>query len=132
MTTGGFPHLLDLNGDRGGDLFLYNKVTGERRFEVANATTGFTEVANTWDPGWQIYPARLNGDQSTDLFLYDPVRGFWIQALNNGGDGTFGREREFPRRRATCRLPPTTRDEDSTVKDAAGPPRDLIARKMAA
>ena len=25
----------------------------------------------------------------TDFFLYDPVRGFWIQALNNGGDGTF-------------------------------------------
>ena len=52
-------------------------------------TTGFTEFINTWDPGWQIYPAALNRDEYADLFLYDPVRGFWIQALNNAGDGTF-------------------------------------------
>jgi beta-lactam-binding protein with PASTA domain len=84
-----WPHLLDLNGDRLGDAFLYNKATGDRRFELANVTTGFTEIQNAWDPGWQVYPANLNADAYTDFFLYDPARGYWIQALNNGGDGTF-------------------------------------------
>jgi len=83
-------HLLDLNGDRSGDVFLYNKVTGERRFELFKAGgTGFTEIVKAWDPGWQVYLANLNGDAYVDAFLYDPVRGFWIQAINNGGDGTF-------------------------------------------
>src|SRR5215210_6328659 len=84
-----WPRLLDLNGDGLGDAFLYNKATGGRRFEVKNSTTGFTESINSWDPGWQIYPANLNRDQYTDFFLYDPTRGFWIQAVNHNGDGTF-------------------------------------------
>ncbi|MEO8260259.1 MAG: VCBS repeat-containing protein [Acidobacteriota bacterium] len=83
-------HLLDLNSDRGGDVFLYNKATGARRFELANRFNGgFDEVINAWDPGWQVYPAHLDDNEYTDMFLYDPARGYWIQALNNGGDGTF-------------------------------------------
>ena len=82
-------HLLDLNSDRGGDVFLYNPATGERRFELTNRCGGFTESATAWDPGWQIYPANLNADDYTDFFLYDPARGYWIQALNHAGDGTF-------------------------------------------
>jgi glucose/arabinose dehydrogenase len=85
-----WPHLLDLNNDRGGDVFLYNRATGERRFELTNRlTTGFTQSISFWDPGWQIHPANLNGDAHSDFFLYDPVRGLWIQALNHAGDGTF-------------------------------------------
>ena len=90
VRTGVFKHLLDLNSDRGGDVFLYNRLTGERRFELTNPFGGgFTETVNAWDPGWQIYPANLNADEYTDIFLYDPVRGYWMQALNHGGDGTF-------------------------------------------
>ena len=71
-------------------MFLYNRATGERRFEVTNRlTTGFTQSIGFWDPGWQIHPANLNGDEYTDFFLYDPVRGLWFQALNHAGDGTF-------------------------------------------
>ena len=69
-------------------MFLYNRTTGARRFEVTSAS-GFTESSSAWDPGWQVYPANLNADGYTDFFLYDPARGFWIQALNHGGDGTF-------------------------------------------
>ena len=82
--------MVDLNSDRGGDVFLYNKVTGARRFEVTNRLgTGFNETVSAWDPGWQVYPADLNADEYMDMFLYDPARGFWIQALNHAGDGTF-------------------------------------------
>ncbi|MEO8259432.1 MAG: reprolysin-like metallopeptidase [Acidobacteriota bacterium] len=84
-----FPHLLDLDGDHGGDVFLYNQITGARRLELTGSGTGFNEIPGAWDPGWQIYPANLNADGYTDFFLYDPVRGFWVQAINNGGDGTF-------------------------------------------
>ncbi|MEO8260258.1 MAG: PQQ-dependent sugar dehydrogenase [Acidobacteriota bacterium] len=85
-----WPRLLDVNSDRGGDVFLYNPTTGARRFEVTNRlTSGFTAASATWDPGWQVYPATLNRDEYTDFFLYDPVRGLWVQALNHGGDGTF-------------------------------------------
>ncbi len=85
-----WPHLLDLNSDRGGDVLLYNRASGERRFEVTNRlTTGFTQSIGFWDPAWQIHPANLNGDEYTDFFLYDPVRGLWVQALNHRGDGTF-------------------------------------------
>jgi hypothetical protein len=85
-----YRHILDLNSDRGGDVFLYNRLTGARRFEMTNRlTTGFTEITGAWDPGWQIYPARLNADEYMDMFLYDPVRGFWVQAISHGGDGTF-------------------------------------------
>ncbi|MEO8260530.1 MAG: N,N-dimethylformamidase beta subunit family domain-containing protein [Acidobacteriota bacterium] len=82
--------LLDLNGDGGGDVFLYNRATGERSFElISGLAAAFAEIRNAWDAGWQIYPARLNADSSTDFFLYDPARGYWIQALNHAGDGTF-------------------------------------------
>ena len=81
-------HILDLNGDHRGDAFLYNAATGDARFQLLTASA-FTESVTTWDPGWQIHPANLNGDDYTDFFLYDPARGFWIQALNHGGDGTF-------------------------------------------
>jgi uncharacterized repeat protein (TIGR03803 family) len=81
--------ILDLNGDSGGDVFLYNKTTGARRFEVTTGPTGFAEGPGSWDAGWQVYPVKLNHDQYTDFFLYDPVRGLWVQALNNNGDGTF-------------------------------------------
>ncbi len=85
-----WPHILDLDSDRGGDVFLYNPATGARRFELTNRlTAGFTEIPNAWDPGWQIHPANLNGDEYTDFFLYDPARGLWIQALNHTADGTF-------------------------------------------
>ncbi len=80
--------LVDLNSDGSGDVFLYNQATGARRFEVTSAG-GFVESSSAWDPGWQVYPANLNADGYTDFFLYDPARGFWIQALNHGGDGTF-------------------------------------------
>ena len=81
---------LDLNSDGSGDVFLYNKATGARRFEVTDpAGGGFSEAASAWDSGWQIYPASLNADDYSDFFLYDPARGFWAQALNHGGDGTF-------------------------------------------
>ena len=90
LVTVGCSHLFDLNGDCGGDVFLYSKATGARRFELTERlTSGFTEVQGAWDPGWQIYPANLNADAYTDFYLYDPVRGFWIQALNHTGDGTF-------------------------------------------
>jgi FG-GAP-like repeat len=82
-------HLVDLDGDGRGDVFLYNKATGARAFEVAKASGGFTQTSSAWDPGWQVYPATLNADAYSDFFLYDPARGFWIQALNHGGDGTF-------------------------------------------
>ena len=61
VTKNTWPHLLDLNGDRLGDVFLYNKATGDRRFELTNAG-GSTEISSAWDPGWQIYPAKLNAD----------------------------------------------------------------------
>jgi len=81
---------VDLNGDGRGDVFLYNKATGERRFELANGLpSGFTESSGSWDAGWQVYAVNLNRDQFTDFFLYDPARGLWVQALNHGGDGTF-------------------------------------------
>jgi uncharacterized delta-60 repeat protein len=81
---------LDLNRDGAGDVFLYNRNTGQRRFEVTDPiTSGFTESGSSWDPGWQIYASNLNHDAYTDFFLYDPVRGLWIQALNHSGDGTF-------------------------------------------
>ena len=59
------PNLVNLNGEPGGgDVFLYNKATGQRRFELTTVVTGvvngFTEIQNVWDPGWQVYPARLN------------------------------------------------------------------------
>ncbi|MEO8260256.1 MAG: M4 family metallopeptidase [Acidobacteriota bacterium] len=79
----------DLNSDGFGDVFLYNRVTGARVFELAKAGGGFDPIQGAWDAGWQVYPARLNADGYTDLFLYDPARGYWIQALNQGGDGTF-------------------------------------------
>ena len=73
-----------------GRAWLAWTIVGVRTLSLlANFTTGFTELQNVWDPGWQIYPARLNADVYTDFFLYDPARGYWIQALNNGGDGTF-------------------------------------------
>ena len=81
-------HLLDLNGDHRGDAFLYNTATGDARFELLTAS-GFTESVAAWDPGWQIHPADLNGDAYSDFFLYHPARGYWIQALNHAGDGTF-------------------------------------------
>ena len=64
---------------------------GERRLLQSGQqrTGGFAGSTAVWDPGWQVYPANLNADGYTDFFLYDPVRGFWIQALNNAGDGTF-------------------------------------------
>ena len=91
LVTVGCSHLLDLNSDRGGDVFLYNQATGARRFELTNRLSGrlHRESSSAWDPGWQIYPANLNADGYTDFFLYDPARGFWIQALNHAGDGTF-------------------------------------------
>ncbi|MEO8258363.1 MAG: PASTA domain-containing protein [Acidobacteriota bacterium] len=82
-------HLLDLNSDGAGDVFLYNKATGARAFEVTTPGGGFTTTTSQWDPGWQVYPANLNADRYTDFLLYDPARGYWIQALNQGGDGTF-------------------------------------------
>jgi subtilisin family serine protease len=80
--------LVDLNSDGSGDVFLYNRATGARKFELTSPA-GFVETASAWDPGWQVYPANLNADGYTDFFLYDPERGYWIQALNSGGDGTF-------------------------------------------
>ena len=83
------PHLLDLNGDASGDVFLYNRHTGERRFETTStATPGFNELSGSWDTGWQIFPAALNHDEYTDLFLYHPEHGLWAQARNHN-DGTF-------------------------------------------
>ena len=47
VTGGACPtsvrNLIDLNGDRCGDVFLYNKATGARRFELTNLAAGFTE-----------------------------------------------------------------------------------------
>ena len=92
LTAGACPsslrNLIDLNADGSGDVFLYSKATGARRFEVTTSG-GFSESSGAWDPGWQVYPASLNADGYTDFFLYDPQRGFWIQSVNHGGDGTF-------------------------------------------
>ena len=93
--TAVWPHLIDLNGDRGGDLLLYtpllNRTFSVTSWQVTNRlTAGFAE--SSWvfqDPGWQVYPANLNADGFTDLLLYDPVRGLWVQAINQTGDGTF-------------------------------------------
>ncbi|MEO8255726.1 MAG: hypothetical protein ABI868_00115 [Acidobacteriota bacterium] len=86
----GWSDLVDLTGDGRGDVFLYNRATGARRFEVTSLLpAGFGEIPGAWDPGWQVYPASLNTDAYTDFFLYDPARGLWIQALNHAGDGTF-------------------------------------------
>ena len=67
-------------------LFLYNKATGERRFELVNRLgSGFSEVISTpvGSGVARLHGQRLNADAYTNLFLYDPVRGFWIQALNH-------------------------------------------------
>ena len=75
---------LDLNGDRSGDVFLYNSATGIRStLPQRPGRPGLHRPASArWDPGWQIHPARLNDDGLTDFFLYNPVRGLWVQAIN--------------------------------------------------
>ena len=93
--TAVWPHLIDLNGDRAGDVLLYtplfNRTVSVTAWQVTNRlTSGFAE--SSWifqDPGWQAYPANLNADDFTDLLLYDPVRGLWVQAINQAGNGTF-------------------------------------------
>jgi FG-GAP-like repeat/NHL repeat len=90
-----WPHLLDLDGDRGGDVLLYkplfNGSVSASSWQLnSRLATGFTAASgNIWDPFWQVYPANLNADGFTDLLLYDPVRGLWVQAINHDGDGTF-------------------------------------------
>ena len=68
----------DFNGDRRGDLFLYNGAGASdpnsgRWFRVISRADGsFSYVPGDmrWSPGWQVIPGDFDGDGLTDLVLY--------------------------------------------------------------
>ncbi len=76
---------IDFNDDGAADVFLYNVSTGARSLELSTRAGGFSRTLDSWDRGWQVFPADLDGDRIADVFLYDPVRGAWVQAISSGG-----------------------------------------------
>jgi hypothetical protein len=85
-------HVLDLNGDRKSDMFLYDPATGV--WFQCSWGPGFLipqQIVTScrqggWNPGWEIYPMRLNNDAFGDFFLINRTTGRWFWALGTGAD----------------------------------------------
>jgi hypothetical protein len=76
--------LLDLNGDAGGDAFLYDSASGAWSQQVSLPGGGFLQQGQgTSLPGWTIVPANFNGDAVTDLFLFNTTNGSWAKVLTS-------------------------------------------------
>jgi hypothetical protein len=83
------PILVDLNGDGGGDAFLYNPATGAWSRQISQPGGGFVEQGQgSWAPGWSVLPANFNGDGLTDFFLYSTTTGEWAKMLAAGATFT--------------------------------------------
>jgi hypothetical protein len=72
--------LVDWNGDRRADVFLY----ATDQWRAVLSSTEARVRAGVWDTAWDAYPADLNGDGSADLVLVDRRTGAWAQAINDG------------------------------------------------
>jgi hypothetical protein len=74
---------IDLNGDGGGDAFLYHATTGNWSRQISQSD-GFVEQSQgTWSPGWSVSPANFNGDGLTDFFLYNTTSGEWSKMITD-------------------------------------------------
>jgi hypothetical protein len=85
---GGFPTILDANGDGRSDVLFYNPDSGAWMLNVAAETgNAFVEgPRGLWGSGWQVFVARFNDDRRDDLFLYNadprhPYAGMWFRVL---------------------------------------------------
>ena len=76
-----------LNGDRLGDVFLYNPKTGDGLQAIGSGDGGFTLSQDAWPPGWDVHVADLNGDGRDDVVLDDPQAGASFVCLTEAAGG---------------------------------------------
>ncbi|HEY7172610.1 MAG TPA: C25 family cysteine peptidase [Vicinamibacterales bacterium] len=77
--------LMDVNGDRRSDLFLYAPRTGQWGALVSGDTAA---QSGMWAAGWQVAAADLNGDGRSDLVFVQAATSEWVQGFAVG-NGTF-------------------------------------------
>ena len=83
----GEPIAVDLNGDGGSDLFVYDASTGEW-LQAMNLNDGRLITYNgSWAPGYRISAGDFDGDGRDEVFGLSGETGAWFQASPDGRGG---------------------------------------------
>ena len=86
-SVAGEPMALDLNGDGGSDLFVYDASTGEWLQAMSLLDGRFVTYKGSWRPGYRISAGDFDGDGRDEVFGLSAETGAWFQAWPDGRGG---------------------------------------------